>query len=164
MHGTGDNVWIVSYDYCKNELPENLMMPLFAEDALIRCVNDSIENAQSFGYFPTTDYTNNQNAKKLLKNRRLIQLRTANFAFDKSKEILNVYFVPIIAKCDMHEFGINHDMVMTIDGELEIWTDFWDIVDRKIVRRIVNHDFSKFDYRVSIDLCGHKSKWPNKED
>lgn len=72
--------------------------------------------------------------------------------------------MPIIAKCDMYEFGINHDMVMTVDGELEIWTDFWNIVDQKIVRRIVNHDFSKFDYRVLIDLCGHKSKWPNKED
>lgn len=40
--------------------------------------------------------------------------------------------------------------VYTINGELEIWEEFWETTDDKTLKRILNHDFSKFDYRVLI--------------
>lgn len=149
-HGTGDNLWIIPYDSCKTNLSEKLMVPLFADNDLIECLSDSIVNNQSFGYFPTTDYTSNDNVRRLLKYRKRIQFRTTLFSYQKSKEELSVYIVPIIANCSAHKFGYYNEPIMTIDGELEIWNDFWINTDKRILQLILNHDFSKFDYRVCI--------------
>lgn len=149
-HGTGDNLWIIPYDSCLTNFSDRMLTPLFAGDDLINSLSDSIINNQSFGYFPTTDYESNSNALKLLKNRRKIQNRTTKFFFKNSTEQLEIYLTPIIAKCRSHEFGFYRECVYTITGELEIWKDFWDETDNRRLQMILNHDFSKFGYRVSI--------------
>ena len=149
-HGTGDNLWIIPYDSCRTAFSDKMLFPLFADNDLINCLSDSITVNQSFGYFPTTDYDSNSNALNLLKNRREIQCKTTKFVFTNSKEQLYIYMVPIIAECDLHDFGLYHMCVYTINGELEIWEEFWETTDDKTLKRILNHDFSKFDYRVLI--------------
>ena len=128
------------------------------------CIRDS---NQSFGYFPTTDYESNSNALKILKKRRTIQCRTTKFFFKNSKEQLDIYLTPIIAECRSHEFGFYKECVYTINGTLEIWKDFWDKTDNRILQLILNHDFSKFRYRVSIsqkdDLNGNISSLHRKK-
>lgn len=149
-HGTGDNLWIIPYDSCLTNFSDRMLTPLFAGDDLINSLSDSIINNQSFGYFPTTDYESNGNALKLLKSRRKIQNRTTKFFFKNSTEQLEIYLTPIIAECRSHEFGFYRECVYTINGELEIWKDFWDETDNRRLQMILNHDFSKFGYRVSI--------------
>ena len=149
-HGTGDNLWIIPYDSCLTNFSDRKLTPLFVDDYLINSLSDSITNNQSFGYFPTTDYESNSNALKILKNRRTIQCRTTKFFFKNSKEQLDIYLTPIIAECRSHEFGFYKECVYTINGTLEIWKDFWDKTDNRILQLILNHDFSKFRYRVSI--------------
>ena len=160
-HGTGDNLWIIPYDSCLINFSDRKLTPLFVDDYLINSLSDSITNNQSFGYFPTTDYESNSNALKILKNRRTIQCRTTKFFFKNSKEQLDIYLTPIIAECRSHEFGFYKECVYTINGTLEIWKDFWDKTDNRILQLILNHDFSKFMYRVSIsqkdDLNGNIS-------
>mgnify|MGYP003091389331 FL=1 len=160
-HGTGDNLWIIPYDSCLTNFSDRKLTPLFVDDYLINSLSDSITNNQSFGYFPTTDYESNSNALKILKNRRTIQCRTTKFFFKNSKEQLDIYLTPIIAECRSHEFGFYKECVYTINGTLEIWKDFWDKTDNRILQLILNHDFSKFRYRVSIshkeDLNGNIS-------
>ena len=108
-----------------------------------------------------------RNALKILKNRRTIQCRTTKFFFKNSKEQLDIYLTPIIAECRSHEFGFYKECVYTINGTLEIWKDFWDKTDNRILQLILNHDFSKFRYRVSIsqkdDLNGNISSLHRKE-
>ena len=149
-HGTGDNLWIIPYDSCLTNFSDRIFSPLFADDDLINSLSDSITNSQSFGYFPTADYESNSNALKILKNRRKIQSRTTKFFFKNSTEQLDIYLTPIIAECRSHEFGFYKECVYTISDTLEIWKDFWDKTDNRILRLILNHDFSKFGYRVSI--------------
>lgn len=149
-HGTGDNLWIVPYDSCQTDSFERMLTPLFANDDLIDSLSDTIISNQSFGYFPTTDYESNINALRLLKNRRKIQSRTTKFFFQNSKERLDIYVVPIIAECETHKFGFYGECVYTINGELEIWRDFWNKTDSRILQLILNHDFSKFAYRVAL--------------
>ena len=149
-HGTGDNLWIIPYDSCLTNFSDRIFSPLFADDDLINSLSDSITNSQSFGYFPTADYESNSNALKILKNRRKIQSRTTKFFFKNSTEQLDIYLTPIIAECRSHEFGFYKECVYTINGTLEIWKDFWDKTDNRILQLILNHDFSKFGYRVSI--------------
>lgn len=149
-HGTGDNLWIIPYDSCLTNFSDRILTPLFVDDDLINSLSDSIINNQSFGYFPTTDYESNSNALKILKNRRTIQCRTTKFFFKNSTEQLDIYLTPIIAECRSHEFGFYRECVYTINGKIEIWKDFWDKTDSKILQLILNHDFSKFGYRVSI--------------
>ena len=166
-HGTGDNLWIIPYDSCLTNFSDRKLTPLFVDDYLINSLSDSITNNQSFGYFPTTDYESNSNALKILKNRRTIQCRTTKFFFKNSKEQLDIYLTPIIAECRSHEFGFYKECVYTINGTLEIWKDFWDKTDNRILQLILNHDFSKFMYRVSIsqkdDLNGNISSLHRKE-
>ena len=166
-HGTGDNLWIIPYDSCLTNFSDRKLTPLFVDDYLINSLSDSITNNQSFGYFPTTDYESNSNALKILKNRRTIQCRTTKFFFKNSKEQLDIYLTPIIAECRSHEFGFYKECVYTINGTLEIWKDFWDKTDNRILQLILNHDFSKFRYRVSIshkeDLNGNISSLHRKE-
>ncbi len=166
-HGTGDNLWIIPYDSCLTNFSDRKLTPLFVDDYLINSLSDSITNNQSFGYFPTTDYESNSNALKILKNRRTIQCRTTKFFFKNSKEQLDIYLTPIIAECRSHEFGFYKECVYTINGTLEIWKDFWDKTDNRILQLILNHDFSKFRYRVSIshkeDLDGNISSLHRKE-
>lgn len=166
-HGTGDNLWIIPYDSCLTNFSDRKLTPLFVDDYLINSLSDSITNNQSFGYFPTTDYESNSNALKILKNRRTIQCRTTKFFFKNSKEQLDIYLTPIIAECRSHEFGFYKECVYTINGTLEIWKDFWDKTDNRILQLILNHDFSKFRYRVSIlqkdDLNGNISSLHLKE-
>lgn len=166
-HGTGDNLWIIPYDSCLTNFSDRKLTPLFVDDYLINSLSDSITNNQSFGYFPTTDYESNGNAPKILKNRRTIQCRTTKFFFKNSKEQLDIYLTPIIAECRSHEFGFYKECVYTINGTLEIWKDFWDKTDNRILQLILNHDFSKFRYRVSIshkeDLNGNISSLHRKE-
>ena len=166
-HGTGDNLWIIPYDSCLTNFSDRKLTPLFVDDYLINSLSDSITNNQSFGYFPTTDYESNSNALKILKNRRTIQCRTTKFFFKNSKEQLDIYLTPIIAECRSHEFGFYKECVYTINGTLEIWKDFWDKTDNRILQLILNHDFPKFRYRVSIsqkaDLNGNISSLHRKE-
>lgn len=166
-HGTGDNLWIIPYDSCLTNFSDRKLTPLFVDDYLINSLSDSITNNQSFGYFPTTDYESNGNAPKILKNRRTIQCRTTKFFFKNSKEQLDIYLTPIIAECRSHEFGFYKECVYTINGTLEIWKDFWDKTDNRILQLILNHDFSKFRYRVSIsqedDFNGNISSLHRKE-
>lgn len=166
-HGTGDNLWIIPYDSCLTNFSDRKLTPLFVDDYLINSLSDSITNNQSFGYFPTTDYESNSNALKILKNRRTIQCRTTKFFFKNSKEQLDIYLTPIIAECRSHEFGFYKECVYTINGTLEIWKDFWDKTDNRILQLILNHDFSKFRCRVSIsqkdDLNGNISSLHRKE-
>ena len=166
-HGTGDNLWIIPYDSCLTNFSDRKLTPLFVDDYLINSLSDSITNNQSFGYFPTTDYESNSNALKILKNRRTIQCRTTKFFFKNSKEQLDIYLTPIIAECRSHEFGFYKECVYTINGTLEIWKDFWDKTDNRILQLILNHDFSKFRYRISIshkeDLDGNISSLHRKE-
>ena len=166
-HGTGDNLWIIPYDSCLTNFSDRKLTPLFVDDYLINSLSDSITNNQSFGYFPTTDYESNSNALKILKNRRTIQCRTTKFFFKNSKEQLDIYLTPIIAECRSHEFGFYKECVYTINDTLEIWKDFWDKTDNRILQLILNHDFSKFRYRVSIsqedDLNGNISSLHRKE-
>ena len=166
-HGTGDNLWIIPYDSCLTNFSDRKLTPLFVDDYLINSLSDSITNNQSFGYFPTTDYESNSNALKILKKRRTIQCRTTKFFFKNSKEQLDIYLTPIIAECRSHEFGFYKECVYTINGTLEIWKDFWDKTDNRILQLILNHDFSKFRYRVSIshkeDLNGNISSLHRKE-
>ncbi len=166
-HGTGDNLWIIPYDSCLTNFSDRKLTPLFVDDYLINSLSDSITNNQSFGYFPTTDYESNSNALKILKNRRTIQCRTTKFFFKNSKEQLDIYLTPIIAECRSHEFGFYKECVYTINGTLEIWKDFWDKTDNRILQLILNHDFSKFRYMVSIsqkdDLNGNISSLHLKE-
>ena len=166
-HGTGDNLWIIPYDSCLTNFSDRKLTPLFVDDYLINSLSDSITNNQSFGYFPTTDYESNSNALKILKNRRTIQCRTTKFFFKNSKEQLDIYLTPIIAECRSHEFGFYKECVYTINGTLEIWKDFWDKTDNRILQLILNHDFSKFRYRVSISqkdgLNGNISSLHRKE-
>lgn len=91
-----------------------------------------------------------QIGQPILKYRKRIQFRTTMFSYQNSKEELSVYLVPIIANCRIHKFGYYNEPIMTIDGELEIWDDFLDTVDKRILQLILNHNFSKFDYRVCI--------------
>ena len=149
-HGTGDNLWIIPYDSCLTNFSDRIFSPLFADDDLINSLSDSITNSQSFGYFPTADYESNSNALKILKNRRKIQSRTTKFFFKNSTEQLDIYLTTIIAECRSHEFGFYKECVYTISDTLEIWKDFWDKTDNRILQLILNHDFSKFGYRVSI--------------
>lgn len=149
-HGTGDNLWIIPYDSCLTNFYDRIFSPLFADDDLINSLSDSITNSQSFGYFPTADYESNSNALKILQNRRKIQSRTTKFFFKNSTEQLDIYLTPIIAECRSHEFGFYKECVYTISDTLEIWKDFWDKTDNRILQLILNHDFSKFGYRVSI--------------
>ena len=166
-HGTGDNLWIIPYDSCLTNFSDRKLTPLFVDDYLINSLSDSITNNQSFGYFPTTDYESNSNALKILKNRRTIQCRTTKFFFKNSKEQLDIYLTPIIAECRSLEFGFYKECVYTINGTLEIWKDFWDKTDNRILQLILNHDFSKFRYRVSIsqkdDPNGNISSLHRKE-
>lgn len=166
-HGTGDNLWIIPYDSCLTNFSDRKLTPLFVDDYLINSLSDSITNNQSFGYFPTTDYESNSNALKILKKRRTIQCRTIKFFFKNSKEQLDIYLTPIIAECRSHEFGFYKECVYTINGTLEIWKDFWNKTDNRILQLILNHDFSKFRYRVLIsqkdDLNGNISSLHRKE-
>ncbi len=149
-HGTGDNLWIIPYDSCLTEMSEKMLSPLFADNDLIDSLSDSITNNQSFGYFPTTNYESNSTALKLLNNRRKIQRRTTKFFFKNSKEQLDIYLVPIIAECSSYEFGFYRMRILIINGDIEIWKDFWDKTDDQTLQLILNYDFSKFDYRVAI--------------
>lgn len=132
-HGTGDNLWIIPYDSCLTNFSDRKLTPLFVDDYLINSLSDSITNNQSFGYFPTTDYESNSNALRILKNRRTIQCRTTKFFFKNSTEQLDIYLTPIIAECRSHEFGFYKECVYTINGTLEIWKDFWDKTDNRIL-------------------------------
>lgn len=140
-HGTGDNVWIVPYDSCRNGLCEIWMRPLSVTDYLLESLADSVTCNQNFGYFPTDEYSSNANARKLFKNRKRIQLRITKYTYQKAKEELSIYMVPIVAKCSSHRFGYFRRNVITIDGELEIWNDFWD-KDKSELRPILNWNFS----------------------
>ena len=40
--------------------------------------------------------------------------------------------------------------ILIINGDIEIWKDFWDKTDDQTLQLILNYDFSKFDYRVAI--------------
>ena len=58
--------------------------------------------------------------------------------------------MPIIAELELHRFGINHMLVYTVKGDIEIWNDFWKIKDDRILQPILMIDFTKFDYRVGV--------------
>lgn len=147
IHGTGENLWIISYDSCKTGIKEKDLKPLFVDDFQIEAL---AEPDFYLGYFTVDDYSN---APELLECRKVIQKRITNFTYKNAVEKLTIYLVPIIAKCSSHPFGYYQTPVVTIDSDLEIWNDFWDKTENEVLRYILMHDFSKFNFRATF------SKW-----
>lgn len=148
-HGTGDNVWGIPYDSCLDGINEEDLKPLFADDFLLACLSDTSTCNLSFGYYPTVEYSSNANASKLLKNRKKIQLTTTKYSFRNSRKEISIFVVPIIATCSMHSFGFNPIIVYTIEGEFELWNDFWN-QPTQCLNMILGHDFSTFSFRVGL--------------
>lgn len=150
-HGTGDHVWIIPVDSCKDGDFEKKMKPLFFDASNLECLEDSIISNQSFGEFPIANYPKSDTiAWNLFKNRRLIQTRTLKYNYPKSTDILTIYCVPIIARCVLRPFGFDRNEIVTFDGSPTIWTDFWETTDKDMERVILHHDFSTFDFRISL--------------
>lgn len=145
-HGSGDNLWIIPYDSCRNDFTDKMLAPLFVDDFQISSLSDSVH----LGYYMVDDYSSNSNAYKLLKNRREIQCRTTKFLSDNSVEKLHIYMVPIIAECQPHDFGGGRYCVYTITGEFEIWKDFWDKTDESTIQLILWHNFNNFNHRFHV--------------
>ena len=148
--GSGDNIWIVPFDSCKTRLDENDMNPLFVTEDLLFDLEDTTLSEQGFGNFFVVEYPQTDSTAWLLyKNRTKIQERTIKYAHIKSRDVLTIYFVPIIAKCRTHPFGYYKNTVVTIDDTPTIWSDFWK-EDKHLLRSLLCHDFSDFDYIVSL--------------
>lgn len=151
IHGTGDHVWIIPFDSCRDGICEKEMKPLFVDDFQLECLNDSTLCKSGVGEYPIVEYSRQDpTAWKLYKNRRMVQKQIVKSSSPRTKDAQYIYCVPIIAKCSPHAFGYNNVSVVTIDCEPQIWTGFWKKQDRALVRRILQHDFSGFDYVVSI--------------
>ena len=155
-HGTADYVWIIPYDSCRDGICENDMKPLFVDEFQMECLNDSTNYYSGIGEYPIVEYSRKDSIPwKLYKNRKSVQKQILRTSYPKSKDVLLIYCVPIIAKCSTHEFGYNCISVVTINDEPQIWEDFWNEQGSNLSRKILQHDFSGFDYLVSV-------KSPNK--
>lgn len=144
--GSCDNVWIVPFDSCKNGLSEENMKPLFITESMLMFLTDSINGV---GRYFVSDYDEKDTtAWTLYKNRRIIQERTIEYTYLNSKDVLTIYFVPIVAKCQTHLFGYFRKPVITIDGTPKIWKGFWKEKDM-VLRSLLCHDFSDFNYVVT---------------
>lgn len=149
--GSADNLWIVPFDSCKNRLDEDDMNPLFITDDLLYELEDTNWSEIGTGNFFVVEYPKTDSTAWLLyKNRKKIQERTIKYAHIKSRDVLTIYFVPIIAKCQPHLFGYYKNLVVTIDSTPTIWTDFWK-EDDHLLHSLLCHDFSGFDYIVSLE-------------
>lgn len=148
-HGTGDNLWVIPYDSCSEENLDKFR-PLLIEEWAVECATGPEAEFVRFGDFSTKFYDDYDYASKLLKNRREIQTRVTKYLYHKSKETFRIHLVPIIAELELHRLGINHMLVYTVKGDIEIWNDFWKIKDDKILQPIIMIDFTKFDYRVDV--------------
>lgn len=145
----GDNIWVIPYDSCSSENLDKFR-PLLIEDWAVDYATGPEAEFVRFGDFSTKFYDDYDYAPKLLKNRREIQTRVTKYLYHKSKETFRIYLVPIIAELELHRFGINHMLVYTVKGDIEIWNDFWKIKDDRILQPILMIDFTKFDYRVGV--------------
>ena len=148
-HGTGDNLWVIPYDSCSSENLDKFR-PLLIEDWAVDYATGPEAEFVRFEDFSTKFYDDYDYAPKLLKNRREIQTRVTKYLYHKSKETFRIHLVPIIAELELHRFGINHMLVYTVKGDIEIWNDFWKIKDDRILQPILMIDFTKFDYRVGV--------------
>ncbi len=148
-HGTGDNLWVIPYDSCCSENLDKFR-PLLIEEWAVDLATGPEAEFVRFGDFSTKFYDDYDYATKLLKNRREIQTRVTKYLYHKSKETFRIHLVPIIAELELHRFGINHMLVYTVKGDIEIWNDFWKIKDDRILQPIIMIDFTKFDYRVGV--------------
>ena len=148
-HGTGDNLWVIPYDSCCSENLDKFR-PLLIEEWAVDLATGPEAEFVRFGDFSTKFYDDYDYATKLLKNRREIQTRVTKYLYHKSKETFRIHLVPIIAELELHRFGINHMLVYTVKGDIEIWNDFWKIKDDRILQPILMIDFTKFDYRVGV--------------
>jgi len=147
VHGTGDHVWIIPYDGSCDIICIDEMKPLFFEDYQINSLKDSITCEQSFGEFPVNEYSKqNQTAWILFKNRKEIQTHSIKYSHPKSKDILHIYCVPIIAKCSPQIKGKFN--VMTFDSPPQLWNEFWERTPEN--SKILHYDFSKFEYLVTL--------------
>lgn len=152
-HGTADHVWIIPYDSCKDGICEKDMKPLFMTDFQLYCLHDSTNYDSCIGEYPIIEYSRRDPIVwQLYKSRRLVQKKKIKTFHLKSKDVLQIYCVPIIAKCSTHEYGYNHIQIVTINDEPQIWDNFWSNLDRDLSRKILLHDFSGFDYIVSMKL------------
>lgn len=150
-HGTGDHVWIIPFDSCRDGFCEKDMKPLFVDEFQIESLNDSTNFKSGIGEYPIVEYSRRDSIAWLLyKNRRLVQQQINKTSYPKSKDIVRIYCVPIMATCISHEYGYTHVPIVTIDGCPQIWTDFWEGIDNAQKRRIFQHDFSEFDYMVAL--------------
>lgn len=64
------------------------------------------------------------------------------------ERVLNVYAVPIKAHCKEDTLGYYKKDVIRIDGNFEIWHDFWKH-EAKNSSPYMTHDFSSFNFVVS---------------
>lgn len=148
--GSADHIWIVPFDSCKTGICEDKMNPLFVTEELLDDLDDPMYSDSGVGNFFVDKYVKQDTVAWLLyKNRKKIQERTIEYAHIKSKDVLTIYFVPIIAKCQTHQFGYYKNTIITIDGTPSIWSDFWK-EEKDFVNSLLCHDFSDFDYIVSL--------------
>lgn len=151
QHGTADHVWIIPFDSCIDGIRENDMKPLFVDEFQLECLNDTTNYDSGIGEYPIVEYSRKDSIAWLLyKNRKSVQKRIIKTSYPRSKDVLHIYCVPIIAKCSTHEFGYERIPVVTIDEMPEIWDNFWNGRDSNLQRKILQHDFSDFEYIVSL--------------
>lgn len=149
-HGTGDHVWIIPYDNCRETFCEDDLKPLFFDEYQIISLEDSITCNQTFGEFPIADYSKQDPiAWTLFKNRREIQQYVFRYSYPKSKGVLKIFCVPIIANCRSQIKG--NFNVMTFETPPQVWTDFWRNQSSAEVRRVLHHNFSNFNYIVTLE-------------
>lgn len=150
-HGTADHVWIIPYDSCIDGISENDMKPLFVDKFQLECLNDTTNFDSGIGEYPIVEYSRKDSTAWLLyKKRKSVQKQILKTLYPKSKDVLRIYCVPIIAKCSTHGFGYDNIYVVTINENPKIWDGFWSGQDSDLQRKILQHDFSSFDYLVSL--------------
>ncbi|MBR4839461.1 MAG: hypothetical protein IK005_03165 [Paludibacteraceae bacterium] len=152
QHGTADHVWIVPFDSCGNNNFEKDMKPLFVDSFHLYCLNDPDIDNESIVEFPIAKYSKEDPiAWRLYKNRKMIQTKTIKkYTRPKSKDVLKIFCVPIIAKCNTRKIGFYKTSIVTIEGEPVIWTDFWKEQNNETKRSALRHDFSNFDFLVTL--------------
>lgn len=159
-HGLGYFLWIIPYDACKDSICENDMLPLLVDGDDDIVFDHDFYDIYGIGritsFFSPSKKT--PIANKFFKKRKLIQsLQTDFFTLPRSKEIIRIYCIPIIAKCRAAQGGFFKTTFIVFDNEPIIWNDFWKELDSKPFNHLLHHNFINFDYVVAFDL---KNKLP----
>ncbi|MBR6287174.1 MAG: hypothetical protein IKR18_09365 [Bacteroidaceae bacterium] len=153
VHVTGDYLWIVPFDSCKNGLNVNAMRPLFANKDQLCILNDSTANNTAIGQFPIGEWEYNKsdmNLWKLYKNRRLVQKEETDYNYPKARKTFSVYITPIVGKCATRLFSYYKKEVITLDEKIDLWPEFWTTSDDKLLRSITHYNFKDFKFIVDV--------------